>query len=178
MLLNNYYTLKKANALCYVYDTFISPSVVGSGLTVRANNGDLVLLTDRMVSGYDHLRLSDQFIGVGTYNSTGRLIVGFGSGNTPPTADDYTLETPLSSISRQSGKTIITDNGHINELVCVNNNDVAVTISEVVIWSSFSATEFDYSTSKHAVVREVFDTPITVEPGEYFTFRFEYVVGD
>lgn len=94
----------------------------------------------------------------------------FGSGTTPATKDDYTLESPISS-----GLTIVsasafvenTANGQYcisRDYVLTNTTDANITVSEI---GCFVPIVYDTDEWYQVLMeRTVFPSPVTIQPGE------------
>lgn len=94
----------------------------------------------------------------------------FGTGSTPASKADYTLESPITSgLSISSGTRLYADEGngvhsYHATFVVKNTGSAEINISEIGLFSSVNS-----STSKFYCVlmeRTVLDAPITIAPGE------------
>lgn len=190
MLLNNYYNLKKAYASSYINGTNQGKLVSsGTELSVITSNGSSYGINAAICGAYLHAdKLRGQFHGnipdvsaiyttVPAYNSDiqpSYTYITFGSGSTPPTPDDYTVETRIANITPTGVRVVSIDNGHRCYITYTNGNSTSITIREVVMFGNLSG-----SAAPHvALLREVFDTPIEVEAGESFIFSWDYVSGE
>lgn len=90
----------------------------------------------------------------------------YGTGNTPVTADDYCLASPITIQSGYTNRsaTITTDtmNFKITATMVVEWSGAETTISEIGMYYGFQ----DYG---WLLAREVLDSPITVNNGDTFT---------
>lgn len=106
----------------------------------------------------------------------------FGSGNTPASADDYTLDnllTSITAISSNGGAYVRNADGDYEttlEKVCVNSGSSPITIAEwgIVVWPQDNAS----TTYKVPVLayREVLPTPVVVGAGKVFRFSANVVI--
>ena len=189
MLLKNYYTLLDAYRHTYVGG---STAYFSSGYAIPAvklNNGSEVSVTTSMCGAQVYGdKLRGMFGGntpsasaIYAYPPTSQSIAGtdtyiaFGSGTTPPTIDDYAVEALISNISATATRVINLENGHRVYITFINNNNTSITINEVVMYGSLNASGF---AANPALLREVFETPITVEAGESFIYSWDYVTGE
>ena len=118
--------------------------------------------------------LPDNFAG------NGYPCVTFGSGTTPPTADDYTLESPLQNVtySRSSVSVAETEEKDIytNFFQITNNNEEAISVSEVgIVAPASSGSTTSINVVYTLIERTVFE-PVTIAPGETATIQYEVVV--
>lgn len=110
----------------------------------------------------------------------------FGTGDTPPTEDDYTLESVITSGITAGAPTASTEfdsvnNRYIRRLTYTINNvsDSDITIKEVGTYrgiayaSTLGAT--GSSTKILLVDRTVLDTPLTIPAGEAGVLRYDFV---
>lgn len=113
-------------------------------------------------------------------SSGGYPYVMFGSGTTPPTANDYTLESPLQKVTYSKGTVVVTETDdkdtYMNCFNITNNNTEAISVSEVgiVVPCPYAGTT-SVATKYMLIERTVFD-PVTIAPGETATIRYEIVV--
>lgn len=109
----------------------------------------------------------------------------FGTGDTPPTEDDYTLESVITSGISASAPSASTEfdtvnNRYIRRLTYTINNDSDsdITIKEVGTYrgiayaSTLGAT--GSSTKLLLVDRTVLDTPLTIPAGEAGVLRYDF----
>ena len=105
----------------------------------------------------------------------------FGSGTTPPTVNDYTLETPVSGLSAAIATCAFswTESGleAVRAIVVTNNSTSAVTISEVgsftpYLKSQSSAVANPVGGGLFMIDRTVLETPIILVPGETKTINY------
>lgn len=109
--------------------------------------------------------------------STGNAMVGFGSGTTPVTADDYMLESVISSLSaieNQSKITATTTATHFErvcdlDMVIQNTSSSEITINELGFFMSCS-TSWN-ATTPVLLYREVLETPIIIPAGLHATVK-------
>lgn len=103
----------------------------------------------------------------------GSVGVYFGSGSTPPTEDDYTLEAPISSglSSVQTSLAECVDCSYIERAAIVKNTSAAdITIREIGFFGVTVADGNSDSTNWLFLIdRTVLDEPITIPPGEVRT---------
>ena len=89
-----------------------------------------------------------------------------GKGDTPPTLDDYTLADPVTenlTVTKRNGS----DKGDTNSTWTVTNNETSsITLKE---FGFMNCTPYSSSPSSQyniLYVRGLFDTPVTIAPGE------------
>ena len=100
-----------------------------------------------------------------------------GTGTTPPTAEDYCLESPFTPSNynytfdtRYENGRLITD----GIATGVNDTNSAITISEVGI-SRMGLLNSNSSNVEVLFVRHILDNPITVPSGESFRVTIEWI---
>ena len=109
-------------------------------------------------------------IGLDNYN------VFFGDGTTEPTIDDYTLSGEfITGITTSYTFDISANDDGSGSAATVkytitNNNEEAITISEIgiftsIYWQSSSSTSSKYTSAAILAERTLLETPITIEPG-------------
>lgn len=129
--------------------------------TARAFNSMTTRLVPETPSGWDY--------------STGITFLSYGSGTTEPTADDYTLESPISTLTGSSATCGKTASGKQYTQVVTNETNEDVTITELGLFVLVNAT-YNYATVMNSSImlyREVLDAPVTLEPGQTATFTAE-----
>ena len=131
-------------------------------------NGELVTLT----IGKHNIQPYSNLTQLGTINSTTATSndgwgIFCGSGDTPPTEDDYTLAEPL-SLSYTAGSITNTVINKVIQYTIQNNNSEAVTIRELGLCYNRTYTD----NIKLLANRKLLDTPITLEVGEQAVITF------
>ena len=106
---------------------------------------------------------------------TGYTFLAFGSGTTEPTADDYTLESPISTLTASSVTCGKTTTGKQYTQVITNGTSEAIDISEFALLTYVGVDGSGSETIHSSIMlyREVLDTPVTLEPGQTATFTAE-----
>jgi len=171
MVLNNYYAWR---TFCdnYPYVPSDERSPVTTGIKDTTNTAITLKVSG---GGY----ASDVFPHLINYSLGSGFSVKLGEGITDPEAEDYTMETDITSylISYNYNYTMgVTDTGHKSVVITVtgvNNNSSAITISELGIFKSF----YDYqgNTKNAMMVHELLDAPITLNYGQSFSLTFEWI---
>ena len=115
----------------------------------------------------------------------------FGSGNTQPTIDDYTLSgSPIQNIAHTyTIDTSYNNDGSYSILTAIytitNNNEVDITIGEIGIlgesrWQTSSTSSIKYSSDHYLFERTALESPITIAPGAVgqltYTIKLDYPV--
>lgn len=122
-------------------------------------------------------------VDISSNTSAHNIGIYIGTGNTAPTADDYTLESPLtsSSVSRTStspnSSAILDENNNVigvRRMVTYQNiTSDNIVVKEIgTFWNDF----YDSSGSNHAlflIERTVLDEPVTLEPNGTITVAFD-----
>ncbi len=128
---------------------------------------------------------SNQAVVSGCLGDFGLLSARFGTGTTPPTADDYKLETDITgsfaNINVAKSYNLVGDNYDVEALITFNGkNNTAndIILSEIGLcftrnWINGN----DYSNYPVMVYREVLDTPVTVAPNQTVTFTLKWTEG-
>lgn len=107
----------------------------------------------------------------------------FGTGTTPPTINDYRIETPITTgLSMASGTTTLVNktalsNGRYSykTRAAVNNTSNAnITISEIALNAPLEVIRGTTSGATACVYRDVLLSPITLEPGDTVLIEFEW----
>lgn len=123
-----------------------------------------------------------------SYSSSSSHGVKFGSGTTPPTVDDYKLESKITSgltvnASKFTPPTYDSGNNkHIRQqsYTIINSGSSSVTISEIGIEAAVLAgsTSSSSSSKQTLIYRSVFDTPIVIPAGDAatITITLEYAM--
>lgn len=128
--------------------------------------------TNASVGSARYLKTIDGTVGAwfnngGNNASIGTLSIQFGTGSTPPTVDDYVLESPVSNIAVLATNIInATPSNDWNSILYVsftiqNNNAFPVEVKECALY----ITGYNHSA---LLTRDVF-TPVTVEAGAIYT---------
>jgi hypothetical protein len=92
----------------------------------------------------------------------------FGSGTTPPTIDDYNVESFIENLYPNNNSITVSPTGGINVNTTIRNgNATEVTINEVCLYSSTSRNN---SGILFLTFREVLPTPVVLQPNELYTF--------
>lgn len=112
---------------------------------------------------------------VGWSYNTDIAFLSYGSGTTEPTADDYTLESPISTLTGSSATCGKTASGKQYTQVVTNETNEDITITELGLFVLVNVAYSEASAMKSSVMlyHEVFDIPITIEPGQTATFTVE-----
>lgn len=98
-------------------------------------------------------------------SDTGSTGIGFGSGTTPPTIDDYKLESAISK-----GLSFSFTQSHGNPctwiITITNTSDKEITIAELGMFTSIYSSYYNSGSDITALVdRTVLDTPVTIPAG-------------
>lgn len=95
-----------------------------------------------------------------------------GSGMTDPTENDYTLENVI-SLTHISGSASTSANSFLTVSRTLKNDSTeTVTINEVGLFYNFLEDSNDTARTVTLFAREVLTSPITMKPGESYTFTF------
>lgn len=98
-----------------------------------------------------------------------------GSGDTPPTREDYKLENQI-VFKKESCTASIISLGKVNiATTMINNTDEDKTIKELCLCRFIGATSTENATPLNNLImyaRKVLDEPITVQPNEVFTINY------
>lgn len=100
----------------------------------------------------------------------------FGSGDTEPTEDDYTLDELISTLTWSSSTAGQTARGKQYTTVITNSTNVDIVVKEFALFETVYMGDLQEGVvMKGAMMlyREVLDTPITLEPGQTATFTAE-----
>ena len=107
------------------------------------------------------------------------VYVAIGSGNTDPTIDDYTLETPLTNVLTRISMqwnwgSYNTDNklGWVSTL-WRNNTDAPVTVKEIGIYMQG---QYNDTANTFCIARSILETPVTIGVGETYNFYYEVAI--
>lgn len=101
-----------------------------------------------------------------------------GAGTTPPTVDDYTLESMITSgFSCVVATSLDEDNNAVWTITINNTSKASITIGEVG-YRSYGYFGENTGTAYYLYERTVLDSPITIEPGGVgqvtYTIRMNY----
>lgn len=124
-----------------------------------------------------------QNVNIGGDSGTGYIGIYIGTGDTAPTPDDYTLESPLtsSSVSRTGGSSasaILDENNNVigvRKIATYQN----ITSNNIVVreigtfWQTYYSTPT--STKLFLIERTVLDEPVTLEPNGTITVAFDQI---
>lgn len=112
---------------------------------------------------------------IGWGYSTGITFLSYGSGTTDPTTDDYTLESPISTLTGSSASCGKTASGKQYTQVVTNETNEDITITELGLFVLVHINSISELAMRSSVMlyREVLDTPVTLEPGQTATFTVE-----
>ena len=115
-------------------------------------------------AGYFDNYVPSPFLTYVTFNPYGGILIG--SGETPPTLDDYRLEAQITSGMTASNSRGFDENGNPYTIITLtNSSDKAITVREigVVGYGYYNAGS---SGSRNVLFdRTVLDSPLTIEPG-------------
>lgn len=117
-----------------------------------------------------------------THNYGNRLM--FGTGTTPPTENDYTLESPIYNISYTPGSVLIAPDGEGKyqmyiDHVLTNNTGADITICEVGLFGEVCSKWTSATNYLHRNVmfeRTVLDEPLVIPAGKskLFTYKLTF----
>lgn len=110
-------------------------------------------------------------------STTTELCIGFGSGSTPATYDDYRLETPISAgltlVARagilKNASAYNSDNnkyGALRNFTINNSSGSSITIREIGLFGPMGWDGSGNNMYPAMIYREVLDEPITLDPSE------------
>lgn len=128
-------------------------------------------------AGYNDIYVPSPFLTNVTFNPYGGILIG--TGTTPPTLDDYQMESQIKSGMTASNSRGFDENGNPYTIITLtNSSDKAIKVGEIgVVGSGYY--NAGSSGSKHVLLdRTVLDSPITIEPGGVgqitYTIRMNY----
>lgn len=110
------------------------------------------------------------------YNSTGvpsgdslsNFLFFLGTGNTPPTIDDYKLSGALiTGLTAQTVLTTVTNNTIVFSVIATNNTETPVTINELGLGAKNNSSNNNFAI---LLTRDVLPTPVTLNTGDSKTF--------
>ena len=173
MLTNNYLVLLTGVGLNGVTGTEVTSILGNTHHAVTGNDSNLGLVAKGL--GFAYLTTMWNYTTSETGFSNG---IGFGTGTSQPTENDYNLETPIeasnfdikasSIISAKSKKIVATYN-------LTNNSTEAVTISE---YGYFADVRTSANSMLHIMLmHSLFDVPLTIQPGETKTAIVDISIG-
>lgn len=124
--------------------------------------------------------VNGNFSAFGNWAGSGQPVyVAIGSGETEPTVDDYTLETPLmSTLTRVSMEwnwgsyNSDTKLGWVNTL-WRNNTSAPVTVKEIGL---YMYGQYNDNANVFCIARSVLETPVTIGVGETYSFYYEVAI--
>lgn len=116
-----------------------------------------------------------QFIGL---SDTVTGIV-FGTGSTPPTIDDYKLESIISGGLTGTFTYSINNATGIIKIILTNTSGNDITISEIG-WQAYNAYKYNNSASNGIALmdRTVLDTPVTIEASSIGVVEYKLDIGE
>ena len=96
------------------------------------------------------------------------IVVKVGTGNTPPTADDFNLEIPSNLTVNGTTENVCGENNPVNKYsrmatvatTYTNATEDSITITEIGMLGGNAV----------YITRELLETPVTIKPGESYTF--------
>lgn len=114
------------------------------------------------------------------FENSGFPCVWFGSGTTPPTAEDYALECWLENVTCTPGtlqKTYRDNQGRFaNTFMITNDGTEEITVSEVGIFAPASSTSNISLSTKYTMLERTVFAPVTIKPGASASVKYEIVV--
>lgn len=113
-----------------------------------------------------------QYKTLDTYTTAGRFALYVGSNGTPPTENDYTLDT-VNLTSTQNPTLTRTGTQTLIAFTLTNNTDSEQTIREVGLCTAALSTSSNIY-MRLLLNRKVLDTPITMAVGDTYIFTFTY----
>ena len=152
------------------YINLIKTFFIGENHTVQnISNSTITLARDSVTAGNSAF-ISDAMRGqCGTISSSSSGMF-FGSGTTPATKEDYTLEAPITdglSITNEMNCDVFMKNEGVYEwatsFILINNTDTDINLSEMGVFSSVYAN----GSTKHCVMMErtVLKDPVVIPAG-------------
>lgn len=103
----------------------------------------------------------------------------FGSGDTDPTEDDYTLDELISTLTWSSSTAGQTVRGKQYTTVITNSTNIDIVIKEFALFETVYMGDLQEGVGMKGAMmlyREVLDTPVTIQPGQTNTFTVELVL--
>ena len=145
---------------------------------VKNTDGVTRYLTGNFYSGFPYSVYTSLPAGSGL-----GLGIALGTGTTAPTADDYRIESPLTTASIRCTNSMrksvdANDNPTLNYIIMVENiSNASVTISEIAYVQSVHVSDTLHETYGGTyplcLDRTLLASPITIAPGEFGTIRYE-----
>lgn len=138
------------------------------------NNGKTYFLPNIRAYQKNNLKAEDGTVTSVSSSYTGETYLYVGNGNTAPTADDYCLESKISTLTLvQESKTHQAANATINYgeaitsdvAVYQNNTSADITVNEIGLF--FKDTWYN---RYFMIAREVLDSPVIIEPNKSYSF--------
>lgn len=146
------------------FKAYSTRSTIKNGLTALSGKTYDVIPAPN-TSNYWYLFITRLNLNWNTGNSdTGGTGIGFGSGTTPPTIDDYKLE---SAISKGLSFSFVQSYGNPCTwiITITNTSDKEITIAELGMFTSIYSSYNNNSAISVLVDRTVLDTPVTIPSG-------------
>lgn len=154
--------------LIYSTNNYNIVNTEGKSLRELSNEG-IFLPTDSLYYNYYLNAPSNDDKEVLSNNKGAGTTILFGTGTTPPSVDDFKLDSIIENI--EIINTNVNGNGGIwlcSRTIRNNNNDV-VSISEVGLYSAPTNSNYNF---RYLLAREVLQEPVVMQPGEVYTFTF------
>lgn len=187
MFTNNYIALRY-NIFWYTTNgstTFGGTTINGKPVTTMLNTSGQIYETAGLRFGEFGASAMGQcramLTSYASSNANGYPGVYFGSGTTPPTKEDYTLEAPIvSGLSVDSGSVVEKDEGAgrysiSRSYILTNTSDANITVSEIGYVASLAV---GASSRYYQVLmeRSLLPSPVTIQPGEakLITYKFNF----
>lgn len=170
ILSRNWYTTYSGIAFSYKAYNGSTPQIGPSDRTsVRDIFGMIAEAMNKMTTSYT--APFDPSFG---YNLACTFL-GYGSGDTEPTADDYNLESVISTLTGSGATQVITATGKQYTQVVTNETADTITVKEIGLYALFWSAEIP-GLRPALLYREVLDAPVTLQPGQTNTFTVELVL--
>ena len=167
LLFRNWYTTYSSISFSYKAYNGSTPQIGPSDQTaVRDIFANVAQAMNNMSSNY-----TAPFEPSFNYN-VGCTFMGYGSGDTEPTADDYNLESVISTLTASGATQGITATGKQYTQVITNETANTITVKEIGLYALFYSASIP-GLRPALLYREVLDTPVTLQPGQTDTFTVE-----
>lgn len=114
------------------------------------------------------LNTSKQAILTSDTTATQGVFIAYGNGTTGATSNDYKLESEITNLTLLGNFVSITDNGYIVSSSVKNTLGGSITVKELGVFETSKSEYGDRST--FMLIRNVLETPITINPNETKTF--------
>lgn len=136
------------------------------------SNGDLALYHMQFFAPYSS-ESATNITSISSNDHEYGLFIALGSGDTAPSESDYKLDSAITNLTTIGGSVSYKNNAN-TYIICTqtfsNETTEPITVKELGLYAHLGKSYAVTYWSRYLFVREVLPTPVTINPGEIYTF--------